>query len=199
MQALVSEGVVLSLGHTNASYETCMAYQSAGVQYVTHLFNAMSQFGSREPGLVGASLTNDEFMMGLIADGVHVSPETIKLALKAMGGLHRVYLVSDAMAVAGTTLQRFSLDERVIVRSDSRLTLEDGTLAGADLELTRAIQFLVNTVGVELVDVLKSSVTTPRKVLMENDQKFLLDGSSLSDFIMIEPSLDRVQAVGIEQ
>ena len=82
VHALNEAGVLLALGHTNANYATCLDYAKAGVQGVTHLFNAMSQFGSREPGLVGACLNNDHFSVGLIADGVHVHPYSISTAIK---------------------------------------------------------------------------------------------------------------------
>lgn len=195
VQELSDAGVLLALGHTNASYETCMAYHSAGVKCITHLFNAMSQFGSRDPGLVGACLTTGGIMAGLIADGIHVHPTTMNAALKSMGGPHRVYLVSDAMAVAGTSLQQFSLDGRTIVRQDNRLTLEDGTLAGADLEITHAIRFLVNEVGVELSDALTSAVTIPRGLIANSTEVFSLAGIALDDCITINANLSNVQAV----
>ena len=194
VQILLSEGIVLALGHTNASYETCLAYRAAGVQCITHLFNAMSQFGSRDPGLVGAALTTQAFTMGLIADGVHVHPRTIQAALTAMGGMGRVYLVSDAMAVAGTSLQHFSLDDRTIVRQNNRLTLADGTLAGADLELTHAIRFLVNEVGVELSEALRSAVTIPRNMLVGEARECSLLGSALSNCITIQSNLQSAHA-----
>ena len=189
VRTLSKAGVLLALGHTNANYETCMAYQDAGVQCVTHLFNAMSQFGSRDPGLVGACLTTDDLKSGLIADGIHVHPTTLRAAFNSMGGLHRVYLVSDAMAVAGTKNQSFSLDGRCVSRRDNRLTLEDGTLAGADLEITQAIRFLVNQIGVDLTQALYSAVSVPRNLLADRVKPASLIGHALSDCITISSNL----------
>jgi len=108
VQQLTAAGVLVSLGHTNASYQTCVSYLEAGARCVTHLFNAMSQFGSREPGLTGAALANEGLHMGLIADGIHVHLATISVAINSVGGLHRIYLVTDAMAVAATSLRSLS-------------------------------------------------------------------------------------------
>lgn len=192
-RTLSKAGALLALGHTNATYDTCMQYYDAGVHCVTHLFNAMSQFGSRDPGLVGAALDTEGFFTGLIADGVHVHAATIRAALKSMGGMHRVYLVSDAMAVAGTSLDSFVLDGRKIHRRDGQLTLEDGTLAGADLDLTSAIRFLVNEVNVNLVDALRSAVTVPRELLGNAADTGSLLGSALEDCIKIKADLTEAQ------
>jgi N-acetylglucosamine-6-phosphate deacetylase len=140
---LVAAGVIVSLGHSDAGFDACMAAAGAGATCVTHLFNAMSQLGNREPGLVGAALASGAFSAGLIADGIHVHPASIRAALAAKQGPGRVFLVSDAMSVAGTTQTEFTLNGRVIRRADGRLTLEDGTLAGADLDQLTAVRNLV--------------------------------------------------------
>ncbi len=141
--ALVDAGVLVSLGHSDADFETCATAVAAGARCATHLFNAMSQFGSREPGLVGAALSLGELSPGLIADGIHVHPESLRLALRAKQGPGRIFLVSDAMAVAGTDLPEFALNGRTVLRAEGRLTLEDGTLAGADLDLLTAVRNLI--------------------------------------------------------
>jgi len=195
VKALTRAGVLIALGHTNATYETCMNYYHAGARCVTHLFNAMSQLGSRDPGLVGMAMDNSNTKTGLIADGIHVHPASIRATINSMGGLHRVYLVSDAMAVAGTTLNSFELDGRIIHRKDGRLTLSDGTLAGADLELTRALHFLVNEVGAELKDALCSAVTVPRSLLAGTNTPFALQGQPMDSFIKITAALTGVDTL----
>ncbi|CUJ85385.1 N-acetylglucosamine-6-phosphate deacetylase [Ruegeria denitrificans] len=161
VQALSDAGVLVSLGHSGANFETCQRYAAAGARCVTHLFNAMSQLGSREPGLVGAALATGQLSAGLIADGIHVHPETIRAAWAAKTAPGQIFLVSDAMAVAGTDQSAFKLEGRRITRTDGRLTLEDGTLAGADLDLTTAIGTLVNRAGVPLQDALAAATTYP--------------------------------------
>lgn len=160
-------GIIVSLGHTNADYATCHSAFDAGASCVTHLFNAMSQLGNREPGLVGATLEREEIYAGLIADGVHVHPSSIRLALAAKPKSERIFLVTDAMATAGSSIQSFSINGRDVYRKDGRLTLADGTLAGADLELTRAVSVMVDTVGEDISSAIKRATSTPTELLKD--------------------------------
>lgn len=137
---LTAAGAVVSLGHSDCSYETAIAAHRAGARCATHLFNAMSQIGNREPGLAGAVLTSD-LHSGVIADGIHVHPATLRLALSAKP--RGLFLVTDCMAFAGSEATELRLNGRQVIRRDGRLTLADGTLAGADLTMPRAIQVLV--------------------------------------------------------
>ncbi|MCE0506476.1 N-acetylglucosamine-6-phosphate deacetylase [Roseivivax sp. GX 12232] len=137
--ALAEAGVYVALGHSACDAETARAYIRAGARGVTHLYNAMSQLSARAPGLTGAALAEGVWA-GLIADGVHVAPEAMRVALAANP---RIFLVSDAMAVAGTEAAEFTLNGRRILRAGGELRLEDGTLAGADLDLARAVSVLM--------------------------------------------------------
>lgn len=163
--ALSRAGVLVALGHTNADYDTCLRYFAAGARSVTHLFNAMSQLGSRAPGLVGAALATGTVSAGLIADGIHVHPQVMQAAWRAKTGPGGIYLVSDAMAVAGSSLREFDLGGRRITRKNGALTLADGTLAGADLDLARAVQVMVEDVGVPLADALRAATSTPAALI----------------------------------
>ncbi len=165
VSTLAKAGVIVSLGHTDADFETCMAYIAAGARCATHLFNAMSQLGNREPGLVGAALQSGDLSCGLIADGLHVHPASIRTAWQAKSGPGQIFLVSDAMAVAGTEDTSFHLGGREILRKGGKLTLQDGTLAGADLDLTTAIRLLVERVGISLEDALCAATTAPWNML----------------------------------
>jgi N-acetylglucosamine-6-phosphate deacetylase len=164
--AMAAAGVIVSLGHSDCSAERASAAIAAGAHCTTHLFNAMSQLGNREPGLVGATLGGMGYA-GLIADGLHVAPLAIRVALaaKATG----VFLVSDCMALAGTDGTEFTLGGRRILRRDGRLTLEDGTLAGADLTLPRAIQVLVTQVGIGVERALAMATAVPAAALGRGD------------------------------
>ena len=110
--ALTAAGAVVSLGHSDCSAAEAAAAFGAGARMVTHLFNAMSQLGNREPGLVGAALDAEEVVAGLIADGIHVAPASMRVALAAKRGADGIFLVTDAMAVAGTDLASFALGGR---------------------------------------------------------------------------------------
>jgi N-acetylglucosamine-6-phosphate deacetylase len=164
VSALSSAGAIVSLGHTDASFETCQRYAAAGARVVTHLFNAMSQLGNREPGLVGAALDTSDLSAGLIADGIHVHPAAMRAAWAAKTGPGRIFLVSDAMAPAGSDITEFRLGGRLIKRQEGRLTLEDGTLAGADLDLATAIRVLVENVGVPMEQALRAATSVPAAV-----------------------------------
>jgi len=165
VKALVEAGAVVSLGHTDADFATCAAYFAAGAQCATHLFNAMSQMGNREPGLVGAVLHSGTASAGLIADAVHVHPATIRAAWDAKQGPGEIFLVSDAMAPAGTDVSEFHLEGRVISRKGGRLTLPDGTLAGADLDLTTAVRVMHQQVDVPLEVALRAATHVPARLM----------------------------------
>ena len=165
VRALSEVGVLVSLGHTDADFDTCLAYAEAGARCVTHLFNAMRQIGNREPGVVGAALAAGGLSAGLIADGVHVHPEVMRMAWDAKRGPGEVFLVSDAMAVAGTERRGFSLEGREITRKNGRLTLADGTLAGADLDLTTAIRVMTEQVGLSLSSALYAATHGPASLI----------------------------------
>ncbi|WP_299917129.1 N-acetylglucosamine-6-phosphate deacetylase [uncultured Roseobacter sp.] len=167
IKELSNAGIVVSLGHTNADYATCMHAFDAGARCVTHLFNAMSQIGNREPGLVGATLSRDDVYAGLIADGIHVHPAAIRIALAASKNSDGVFLVSDAMATAGSDIKQFSLNDRDVFRKDHRLTLEDGTLAGADLDLPRAISVMIAQAGESEEQAVRRATSAPTSLLRD--------------------------------
>lgn len=166
ISALSKAGVVVSLGHSDCTANKAHRAFLAGAGAVTHLFNAMSQIGNREPGLVGAALLSTA-LSGLIADGVHVAPEVIRIAMAA--NPNGIFLVSDSMAVAGTDLTEFDLGGRKILRRDGRLTLENGTLAGADLTLPQALWMMVDQIGFDPVRALPMATSIPARVIKRPD------------------------------
>lgn len=170
IETLSKHGVLVSLGHTDSTFETCKAAANAGARCVTHLFNAQSQLGNREPGVVGAALRIADLSAGLIADGIHVHPQTMEAALAAKKAPGQIFLVSDAMATAGTDMAEFTLNGRRIRRADSRLTLEDGTLAGAHLELTEAIRNLVTLCSSPLDHALAMATSIPAGLIGQADR-----------------------------
>lgn len=165
IRTMSDAGVIVSLGHTDADFDTCMAAFDAGARCVTHLFNAMSQLGNREPGLVGATLARGDIHAGLIADAIHVHPAVIRIAIAAAQNNERIMLVTDAMATAGSQIDGFVLNGRQVIRKDRRLTLQDGTLAGADLEMTRALSIMVDKAGDTVPQAIRRATTTPLALL----------------------------------
>lgn len=191
VRALRKAGILVSLGHSDADFDTCRAYAEAGASCVTHLFNAMSQMGNRAPGLVGAALDIGGLSCGLIADAVHVHPAAMRAAWQAKKGPGEIFLVSDAMAVAGTDQTRFTLNGRDIHRADGRLRLNDGTLAGADLDLVTAVRVMTGQVGVELAKALAAATGIPAALCGKTDHHLRAPGLSLSHVIRIDPALTK--------
>ena len=189
VHALAGAGAVVSLGHSDADFETCMAYAAAGARCVTHLFNAMSQMTSRAPGLVGAALQSGGLSAGLIADGIHVHPDAIALALRAKLGPGGLFLVTDAMATAGTALDGFEINGRRVCRRDGRLTLPDGTLAGADLEMAGALRLLVNGLGLAPEEALAMATSRPAGVAGLSRHHGFLHPGARADFVHLDDKL----------
>jgi len=165
IRALAAAGIVVSVGHSDASYEQAFGAFNAGASMATHLFNAMSQMGNREPGVVGAVLDRSAAFAGLIADGIHVHPATISNALRAKRGPGRVFLVTDAMSQTGTDLVSFTLNGRVVTRADGALRLADGTLAGADLDMIDAVNFMVDRMALDLGEAVRMASLYPAEAM----------------------------------
>lgn len=165
IRRLAGAGVHVSLGHSGASYAECKTASEAGASCVTHLFNAMSPLQHREPGLVGAALDLGALSAGLIADGVHVDPVAMKIALKAKEGPGRIFLVTDAMSQTGTDVTSFHLGGREIFRRNGTLTLADGTLAGADIDLPSSLAYLTGNVDVPVETALAMATRDPAEVI----------------------------------
>lgn len=167
VSALREAGVIISLGHTDAGYATACAYTQAGASVVTHLFNAMSQIGSREAGVAGATLDLGALHAGLIADGIHVDPATIGIAIRAKRGPGKIFLVTDAMATIGTDMATFTLNGRTVHRKDGSLRLADGTLAGADLDMISAVRFMHRAIGLDLTEALRMASFYPAQAVRQ--------------------------------
>jgi N-acetylglucosamine-6-phosphate deacetylase len=161
---LAAAGIIVSLGHSEATDAEAMAAFRAGARGVTHLFNAMSQLGNRAAGLVGAALAEPDVICGLIADGAHVAATSLKVALRAKGP-EDLALVSDAMPPSAGGPARFDLQGRSVRRVGNHLELEDGTLAGAAITLLDGVRHLVEALGVPLADALRMATSTPARLL----------------------------------
>jgi N-acetylglucosamine-6-phosphate deacetylase len=183
---LAAAGVTVSLGHSDSGYATATAAVEAGAHVVTHLFNAMSQLGNREPGMVGATLDLGHVSAGLIADGFHVHPAAIRTALRAKRGPGRIFLVTDAMSPMGTDMTSFFLNGREIFREGGRLTLADGTLAGADIDMASCVRYMRDTVGVELEEALRMASLYPAEAIGMTGRKGRLTHGHDADFAVID-------------
>jgi N-acetylglucosamine-6-phosphate deacetylase len=168
IRELSDAGVIVSAGHTNATYDQLQPAFAAGLRGFTHLFNAMSPLGSREPGAVGAALASETSWCGLIVDGHHVHPEVMKLALRAKRH-ERFMLVSDAMPSVGAAMKSFVLNGRPIKVADRKLVDEEGRLAGADLDMASAVRNAVRMLDLPLVDAVRMASANPAEFLALRD------------------------------
>lgn len=180
---LTAAGVIVSLGHADCSIEQAEAAFAAGATCATHLFNAMSQLQPRAPGLVGAVLAG-KAQAGLIADLIHVQPAALRVALAARA--EGLFLVSDCMGLAGTALTEMHLNGRKLLRSEGKLTLEDGTLAGADLTLDQAIANLVG-LGIAPTRALAMTSAEPARLIGLSDRFGRLEAGRVADLVWLGP------------
>ena len=190
IRALARAGAIVSLGHSDADYPAALEAIRAGAACATHLFNAMSQLTARAPGLVGAALESGALHAGLIADGIHVDPAAIRIALRAKAGPGRIFLVTDAMAVTGSNLAEFTLNGCRILRRAGRLTLADGTLAGADLDMISAVRFMVETIGIAREEALRMASLYPAELIGRSNEIGRLAPGTRADFLHLDANLN---------
>jgi N-acetylglucosamine-6-phosphate deacetylase len=164
IRMLAQSGVVISAGHTNATYDETRAAFSSGVSGVTHLFNAMSPLSHREPGTVGAALADDECWCGLIVDGRHVHPAVLRIALAAKR-LDRFMLVTDAMPAVGSDQDFFMLQGRRIMVRDGLCVDENGVLSGSALDMASAVRNTVSMLDVPLESAARMASAHPAAFL----------------------------------
>ena len=164
IRELVSRGLIVAGGHSAATYEEVTAALADGLVGFTHLFNAMSPLGSREPGMVGAALDSRSAWCGIIVDGHHVHPATLRVALKSIGA-ERLMLVTDAMPTVGSAEKSFMLRGRRIIAEDGRCVAEDGTLAGSDLDMGLAVRNAMRLMRVEIETAVAMATTVPAAAL----------------------------------
>jgi N-acetylglucosamine-6-phosphate deacetylase len=165
---LSAAGVIVAAGHTNGGYDAIRGALDAGMTGFTHLFNAMSPLASREPGAVGAALEDRESWCGLIVDGRHVHPATMRVAVNAKRD--RIMLVTDAMPSVGQTDKSFMLQGHRVDVIDGVCVNEDGTLAGSDLDMAHAVRNAETMLGVSQAQALTMAGRNPARFLR-------LDGS----------------------
>ena len=186
--ALTARGIVVSAGHSMATYEEAETGFDAGIRYGTHLFNAMPSVNHRDPGLPGALLTDARTTVGLIADGIHTHPSVIELVWRILGR-DRLSLVTDAMAALGMGPGQHLLGEYEVVVDDVSARLPDGVLAGSILSLDAAIRNLIHFAGCSLSDALATVTTTPAALLGLQAERGRIAPGYLADLTLLTPDL----------
>lgn len=164
IRSLARSGVVVSAGHTNATFDMMQSALGAGVRGVTHLFNAMSPLTSREPGVVGAALHHSDCWCGLIVDGRHVHAAVLQLALRSKRA-DRFMLVTDAMPNVGSDQDHFMLQGKRIEVRDGMCVDENGTLSGSAIDMATAVRNTVELLGLPLEQAARMASTFPAEFL----------------------------------
>jgi N-acetylglucosamine-6-phosphate deacetylase len=187
-------GVVVSAGHSDATAAEAAAAEAVGLGLVTHLFNAMAPLHHRRPGLAGYALGTDRLGAGLIADGIHVDPIMVALALRALGS-DRLVLVSDAVAAMGLDRGSHRLGGRTVRMDGNGVRLPDGTLAGSDLTLDGAVRNLVSFTGCPVEEALRCAAAAPARAIGHWPERGRLGPGAVADAVLLDDRLEVVATI----
>ena len=185
IRTLVNRGVVVAAGHTAATYDDLQAAFAEGLSGFTHLFNAMTQLGSREPGAVGAALEHASSWCGLIVDGYHVHPATLRIALAAKGAEH-LALVTDAMPTVGSDQASFELAGQRIDCDGDRCIASDGTLAGSNLNMAAAVRNAERLMGVDAATAVRMASIVPAHILGIAGERGSIGVGMRADLVLVD-------------
>ena len=189
VRELVARGVIVCIGHSAADYAQTRAALEAGARGFTHLFNAMTPMQAREPGVVGAALEDHESGCGVIVDGFHAHPATLRVALAAKPR-GKMFLVSDAMPPVGGVQSHFRLGDRTIECRDGRCATDDGTLAGSALDMSAAVRNAVGLLGVPLAEAVRMATTYPANFLGLGNELGRIAPGCRADFAVLDANLE---------
>ena len=183
-----TQGVLVSLGHSSATINDTQSALDAGARAFTHLFNAMSQMNGRDPGMVGAALSDKESFCGLIADGLHVHDAAMMVALAAKRN-DRVMLITDAMPTAAGGPEIFELQGRSVRLKNGRLQLDDSTLAGSNLTMDEAVRYCVAKLGVSLEQALRMASLNPAIFIKSDHELGRIKAGYLANLVYLSSDL----------
>ena len=186
---LRKKGIIVAMAHSNATYEDAITGINQGATVATHLYNGMRGFSHREPGIVGASLTDDRVYCEIIYDRIHLHDAAVNLALKAKGS-DKIVLISDAMRAAGLSDGEFELGGQKVMVKEGEARLKDGSLAGSTLNLHKSVQNMVNYLNVPLHEAVKMASLSPAKALGIEERKGSIEVGKDADMILFDHNLE---------
>ena len=188
IRRLITRGVVVSIGHTNATFDEARAGIDAGARMFTHLFNAMRPLNHRDPGVIACALAPSAALAAIIPDAVHVHPAILRLAFAARGR-DGMILVTDRVALAQTSgLEKNVGRARATIR-DGAARLDDGTLAGSIISMLDGVRVMVEKAGVSIADAAVMAATNPARLIGVNDRGRIQVGAR-ADLILLSPALE---------
>ena len=188
IKSLAGKGVLVSLGHSGANFAEVTTALASGARAFTHIYNAMSQLNGREPGMVGAALSDQNSFCGLIADGYHVHDAALKVAFTAKPH-NRIMLVTDAMPTAAGGPDSFELQGRKIHLKNGKLQLDDNTLAGSNLTMDEALRYSVKKLNVGLEDALRMASLNPAAFLRRDHELGRIKPGYLASLVHLDDDL----------
>lgn len=186
---LHKQGIIASVGHSNATYIQTQASIKAGISHVTHTFNAMRGLHHREPGVVGAALTSPKLTLEVIADGIHIYPIVLKIITKIRED-EKIVLITDSMRAAGMEEGTYDLGGQEVTVNKGQARLKDGTLAGSVLTMDKAVKNMVNKVGISLPKAIQMASLNPAKSIGMDDKKGSLELGKDADIVILNKNLE---------
>jgi len=186
---LYKQGIIASVGHSNATYAQVQAGIEAGLSHVTHTFNAMRGLHHREPGVVGAALISPELTVEVIADGIHIHPIVLKILTKIKEA-EKVVLITDAMRATGLKEGTYDLGGQEVIVTEGQARLKDGTLAGSVLTMDKAVKNMVNKIGIQLPKAIQMASFNPARSIGIDDKKGSLEPGKDADIVILNKNLE---------
>lgn len=190
---LKEKNVAIAMGHTNASYEEAKLAIENGASIATHLYNGMREFNHREPGIVGAALTDDRVFCEIIYDRFHLHDAAVRIALSCKTS-DKIILVSDAMRAAGLEDGIYSLGGQEVFVKDGKPRLKSGNIAGSSLNLQKAVYNMVHYLNIPLYEAVKMASLNPAKALNIDQDLGSIEIGKKADFILMDQDLN-IEAV----
>ena len=186
---LHQQGIIVSVGHSNATYKQVQEGIQVGLSHVTHIFNAMRGLHHREPGVVGAALSSPKLIVEMIADGIHLHPMVLKM-LTQIKESEKLVLITDAMRATGFKEGIYDLGGQEVIVTQGQAKLKNGTLAGSVLTMDQAVKNLVTKVGISLPKAIQMASFNPAKSIGVDDKKGSLEPGKDADIVILNKNLE---------
>lgn len=195
ISGLKDKGVVVSIGHSEATYEQAIESFERGISHATHLYNAMSGFHPREPGVIGAVLDSDRVTAEVIADGIHVHPASLRMAIRQKGA-EKVCLITDSMNATGLGDGAYLVGNLEVVVSGGEARLKDsGALAGSILTLNRAVKNIIRWAGVSISQGVNMASANPARVLGLEDKIGSIQTGKFANLAILDEKLNVIDTI----